>query len=644
MEDSEMTLSAEIDLTNMAILNAGYGYTDSATIPDSVLAAYKQSLGTGTPNFGNFVQGFQNYVKSNKISLLNPNGYDYSQNSGWLNRALADSGAGIYNNLFNAKETVYTPGSLQETPTVMSGATPVAPTPTQQPQQQTTQPQQTTQAQKTPTQAQQPALPQGNMTTGSIVDYLNSLGQNSSYASRSALAQQNGIQGYTGTAAQNTQLLSALRSARQTSTPTQQNAQQFQQPASGPGSAAETNRLLGYNAFDPNTGASTGTPAPQNNPANTGTPATPTTSTGQTATQNIIQTWSDVSKQLGLSTIQEQYTKTVDESKALQDKKDTEALEINNNPWYSEGKRQMELRKLDTKYEVRLNTLSNYAKLYDAQYQEAVATAKFLTTGIQDDQQFALTLAQKKQEAVDALLKDSTKLQSGIVGEYQYAVQNGYTGSFSQYQNEDANRKAKASGTGGLTPSQINTTVNSIAGAFDNEPIVKEYNTIKRNIDTFNNLGSSATDDIQRVYTFAKVADPNSAVKEGEYNSIEKYAQAVMQRVGLNVSRVFNATGILTPEARTAMQKTLQTSLDASQRAYSQVSSEYQRQVNDAYAGNPRQITNYSTPSSSSSAPLSPDAAYAEYLKVTAPSLNTTAWQSSLPNLTGNLSLKSLLK
>ncbi|MFZ2151695.1 MAG: hypothetical protein WAV09_01150 [Minisyncoccia bacterium] len=148
---------------------------------------------------------------------------------------------------------------------------------------------------------------------------------------------------------------------------------------------------------------------------------------------------------------------------------------------------------------------------------------------------------------------------------------------------------------GGLTKNQINTTVNSIAGALDNEPIVKEYNTIKRNIDTYNSLGTSATDDIQRVYTFAKVADPNSAVKEGEYASIEKYSQALLQRVGLKVNRVFTATGILTPEARTAMGNTLMSSLRASEAAYKNVSSEYQRQIDDAYAGRPRQITNYET-------------------------------------------------
>ncbi len=41
----------------------------------------------------------------------------------------------------------------------------------------------------------------------------------------------------------------------------------------------------------------------------------------------------------------------------------------------------------------------------------------------------------------------SEQYGSGAIGEYNYAKANGYTGSFSQYQNEDANRKAKATGS-----------------------------------------------------------------------------------------------------------------------------------------------------------------------------------------------------
>jgi hypothetical protein len=58
------------------------------------------------------------------------------------------------------------------------------------------------------------------MYTGpSIVDYLNSIGQPSDYSSRAVLARQKGIQNYTGTADQNTQLLGILRTPAVTQAP-----------------------------------------------------------------------------------------------------------------------------------------------------------------------------------------------------------------------------------------------------------------------------------------------------------------------------------------------------------------------------------------------------------------------------------------
>lgn len=57
------------------------------------------------------------------------------------------------------------------------------------------------------------------MATGSIVDYLKSQGQASDFNSRAALAKQYGITNYTGTAAQNTQLLGVLQKAPDTQGP-----------------------------------------------------------------------------------------------------------------------------------------------------------------------------------------------------------------------------------------------------------------------------------------------------------------------------------------------------------------------------------------------------------------------------------------
>src|SRR5690606_13978770 len=53
--------------------------------------------------------------------------------------------------------------------------------------------------------------PKGDMKTGSVVDYLKSIGVDSSFANRKKLAAQHGIKNYTGTASQNTQLLKKLR-------------------------------------------------------------------------------------------------------------------------------------------------------------------------------------------------------------------------------------------------------------------------------------------------------------------------------------------------------------------------------------------------------------------------------------------------
>lgn len=57
----------------------------------------------------------------------------------------------------------------------------------------------------------------------SIVDYLKSIGQPSSFSHRKKLAQQHGIKGYVGTASQNTKLLNALRGNKTTATSVKNN-------------------------------------------------------------------------------------------------------------------------------------------------------------------------------------------------------------------------------------------------------------------------------------------------------------------------------------------------------------------------------------------------------------------------------------
>lgn len=96
---------------------------------------------------------------------------------------------------------------------VATQAQATTPTPTSQPTQQTPKPTQT----PAPTPSPQPAptpTPQPPKSTyqgSSIVDYLGTVGQDSSYSARKNLAASKGIANYSGTAAQNTQLLKTLR-------------------------------------------------------------------------------------------------------------------------------------------------------------------------------------------------------------------------------------------------------------------------------------------------------------------------------------------------------------------------------------------------------------------------------------------------
>lgn len=94
---------------------------------------------------------------------------------------------------------------------------------------------------------------------GSIVDYLKEQGQDSSYAARQKLAQQHGISGYSGTAAQNTMLLRQLQNSKQASAPeapaaTQSNEQKVQ--SQGPGTTTKVSGSKSYSgnkdAYTPN--------------------------------------------------------------------------------------------------------------------------------------------------------------------------------------------------------------------------------------------------------------------------------------------------------------------------------------------------------------------------------------------------------
>ena len=190
--------------------------------------------------------------------------------------------------------------------------------------------------------------------------------------------------------------------------------------------------------------------------------------------------------------------------------------------------------------------------------------------------------------------------------EYLLAKKDGFTGNYNDYQNADANRKrsiaragATVYGNTGLTNQEL-TQVQKITGQFDNEPIVKNYNIIaegKAFVDSISNNTQNPADQQGLIYAFAKAMDPNSVVREGEYATVQKYAQSWAQSFGFNAARIFSNSPFLSAQAIANMKATINSKYSAAKAQYDNVYSEYGRRVDQltGKTGGTDFLTNYAS-------------------------------------------------
>jgi hypothetical protein len=168
--------------------------------------------------------------------------------------------------------------------------------------------------------------------------------------------------------------------------------------------------------------------------------------------------------------------------------------------------------------------------------------------------------------------------------EYDQAKAEGFKGTFVDYQKVMANLKTPrttvVTGGDGMSNATANR-VNSIAGQFDGEPVVKNFSTIREAKMFVNDLGNNKnpTDDQALLYAFAKAMDPGSVVREGEYSTVQKYAQTWAQNLGFNAKRVFSNVPFLTDEARRNMKDTIEKKYAAAEKNYRNVYDEYGRRI-----------------------------------------------------------------
>lgn len=151
-------------------------------------------------------------------------------------------------------------------------------------------------------------------------------------------------------------------------------------------------------------------------------------------------------------------------------------------------------------------------------------------------------------------------------------------------------QKPQAVGTGvdalmsGI-PTQAKTRVDQLLGGFDNEPMVKEYQVVQNAMDFVRELPSKTqnpSDDQALIYAFAKIMDPNSVVREGEYATVQKYAQKWADQYGGSVNMALNGTGFLSEDARNNIKKTLEGKYKASSNSYKSFRSDYVKRIDKA--------------------------------------------------------------
>lgn len=145
----------------------------------------------------------------------------------------------------------------------------------------------------------------------------------------------------------------------------------------------------------------------------------------------------------------------------------------------------------------------------------------------------------------------------------------------------DAGREADKPNQGAHPPA-IQRRVDAIVKGFDSQPIVKRTQTMAEAVSFAQGLDANTknpADDQALIYAFAKAMDPDSVVREGEYATVQKYAQSWAESFGFNAARVFSNTAFLTPQARENMKRTIAAKFKAAQSQYDNVRKEYGRKI-----------------------------------------------------------------
>lgn len=139
--------------------------------------------------------------------------------------------------------------------------------------------------------------------------------------------------------------------------------------------------------------------------------------------------------------------------------------------------------------------------------------------------------------------------------------------------------------------------VDKVITDFENEPIVKEFNTINTQVKYLNSIPNNTQnpwDDMALIYWFAKIMDPNSVVREWEYATAKKYAQSLWEQYAKEIDQAVNWKWFLSQNARTKLKETITNKLAVNTQFVSWLMDQKAKQMEKYGVKNGRQyLTNY---------------------------------------------------
>jgi hypothetical protein len=213
------------------------------------------------------------------------------------------------------------------------------------------------------------------------------------------------------------------------------------------------------------------------------------------------------------------------------------------------------------------------------------------------------------------------KIGSAATGESLIAIPDNWDGDMSKVKTVASTHAPSGDGSeqlySGLS-SATATAVRARVSKFASDNTIQNFSQVQDGYNFANSLAintKNPADDQGLIYALAKVLDPGSVVREGEYATAQKYSQSWINAYGKGISQALLGTGFLSETARENIKKTIAQKYDAQKRSYDQTVKSYTEGISTltGRGDGAKFLTDYVTPETSSTGDLASQVANMGY-------------------------------